>query len=48
VEEFSNVATLVAAFKADAAGRAGLKPGGYKFSDEVLKGLKGRVWLPKA
>ena len=49
VEEFTNVATLVNAFKvarAKGEGKGG-KPGAFVFSEEVIKGLKGRVWLPE-
>ena len=46
VEEFHNIATLVKIWKNDQKrGKDG--NGGYKFSEEVLKGLKGRVWLPE-
>jgi len=49
VEEFRDVATLINAFKAARAkGEVkGGKPGAFVFSEEVIKGLKGRVWLPE-
>ena len=42
VEDFHNVALLVSIFEKDA--KKGGK--GYAFSEEVIKSLKGRVWLP--
>jgi len=49
VEEFRNVAVLVNAFKAARAkgdGKGG-KPGAFAFGEDVIQGLKGRVWLPE-
>ena len=50
VEEFRNVAVLVNAFKAARAkgeGKGGKPGASFSFREEVIQGLKGRVWLPE-